>query len=95
MERPFLTPLLPSPDREGSLADDSDRLRRALAADPALAGRASCDGAGLVTLTGPSGNLPPASLKERQAWEHHVRLRVAAELGKDVASGLIVRWGSL
>ncbi len=46
-------------------------------------------------LTGPDGGPAPASLKERQRWELHVRLRLAAELGEAEASAAIIRWGCI
>jgi hypothetical protein len=62
----------------------------ALAADPALIGRVTCDGN--VVVIGPNGGPCPTSLKERERWELHVRLRVQAELGPVVAAGIMVRW---
>jgi hypothetical protein len=93
MGDPFLTPLLPQPDgqTDGHLA----RLRRALKADPALAGRASCDQSGSVVLTGPHGGRPPKSLKERERWMLHVRLRLATELGAAAATRVQVHWAEL
>jgi hypothetical protein len=92
MDATFFTRLLPD-DFQSS--DHCALLRAALGADPALAGRASCDDAGLITLTGPDGGEPPASAKERQRWEMHVRLRLAAELGEDVAAEAVVRWAGV
>jgi hypothetical protein len=89
---PLLTPLLSDPSPDAGQPYARDRLMRALAADPALAGRARCDEAGAIVLTGPGGGRPPASLKERQRWELHVRLRLAAELGDAAASAAIIRW---
>lgn len=91
---PLLTPILPSPSLDAGGADQS-RLVRALAADPALSGRVSCDGAGIIRLTGPDGGPPPASLKERQRWEVHVRLRLATELGETAASEAAIRWACI
>ncbi len=72
----------------------SRSLAQAVAADPALSGRARCDAAGGVILTGAGGGPPPASRKEREVWELHVRLRVAGELGENAASELTIRWGA-
>ena len=68
---PLLSPVLA--DR-----DPTDRIARALAADPALGRRARWDGRAVV-LTGPDGTPPPASSKERRRWELHVHHRVAAD----------------
>ncbi len=89
MDTTFLTPLLPD-DFVSTLPHE--RLRAALAADPALAGRVSCDDTGLITLTGPEGGAPPGSVKERQRWELHVRLRLAAELGESISAMANIRW---
>ena len=92
MDSTFLTRLLPddftSPHRH-------ERFRAALDADPALKGRVLCDEHGLVTLTGPDGGLTPGSVKERQRWEMHVRLRLAAELGDEEAAAAVVRWADV
>lgn len=95
MESTLLTPLLPVPAADAAPEHPRARLRAALLADPALAGRVSCDDAGLVTLTGPAGGAPPASAKERQRWEMHVRLRLAAELGESAAAAAVVQWSDL
>ena len=89
MDTTFLTRLLPD---DFASAQPYARLRAALVADPALAGRVSCDEAGLITLTGPEGGAPPASVKERQRWELHVRLRLAAELDESTAATAELRW---
>lgn len=93
MATPLLTPLLRS--RPPAIADtlDRNRVRQALAADPALAGRAAYDDGGAVILTGPAAGPPPASAKERRRWELHVRLRIAVELGERLGAGLPIRWG--
>jgi len=88
----FLTPLLPERERNARDGNRRDPLRRVLAADPALAGRVFSGERGTVILTGPAGGPPPTSLKERQRWELHVRLRIAAELGETAAGGVEVRW---
>jgi len=88
----LLTPLLPDPNLDPVDHDRRSRLERALAADPALAGRVHCDASGAIILTGPGAGPPPASLKERQRWELHVRLRLAAELGEAAASASNVQW---
>ena len=93
MPSPFLLPLLPESVRQSESGSLDERIRRVLAADPALAGRARCDETGAVVLTGPSGGPSPASAKERQCWELHVRLRLAAELG-ETASPVLVRWAT-
>jgi hypothetical protein len=89
MDSTFLTRLLPddftSPHRH-------ERFRAALDVDPALKGRVLCDEHARITLTGPGGGLSPGSVKERQRWEMHVRLRLAAELGDDEAAVAVVRW---
>ena len=92
MPAPFFTRLLRCrvPDPTGSI--DGGRLRRALAADPALAGRVTCDEAGTVVLTGAAAGAPPASAKERQRWELHLRLRLAAEFGERAATTVRIRW---
>lgn len=92
MRTSFLTPLLRRANREEYPPGKRDQLERALAVDPALSGRFVCDAAGSVVLTGPSLGAPPISLKERSRWELHVRLRLAAELGGEVASVAVVRW---
>lgn len=92
MPAPFLTPLLRCRVHDVAGAIDGGRLRRALAADPALAGRAACDDVGTVILTGPAAGAPPASAKERRRWELHVRLRLAAELGERPAAAAQIRW---
>jgi len=89
MDTTFLTRLLPD---DFTSAHPHERLRAALAADPALAGRVSCDDAGLITLTGPAGGPPPGSVKERQRWEMHVRLRLAAELGESTGGAAVMQW---
>ena len=88
----LLTPLLADSASETDDASEYSKLRRALAADPALVGRVSCDDSGVVVLTGPTGGTPPASKKERERWELHVRLRLAAELGQAAASTTTLRW---
>jgi hypothetical protein len=88
---PLLTRLLEPPDRD-SASDLDVRLRRALAADPALAGRVRWQGTGFVLLTGPVGAPPPTSLKERRRWELHVRLRLVAELGESEADPIALSW---
>ena len=90
MDATFLTRLLPD---DFTAPHRHERLRAALEADPALTGRVSCDEHGVVTLTGPAGGQSPASAKERQRWEMHVRLRLAAELGDADAAAAVVRWG--
>ena len=92
MDTTFLTRLLPA---DFSGANPVERVRAAITVDPALAGRVSCDDAGVITLTGPGGGLPPASAKERQRWEMHVRLRLASELGESEASAAVVRWSDV
>jgi hypothetical protein len=89
---PLLTPLLPDPGLDPGEPDERSRLVRALAADPALVGRVHCDASGAIILTGPGAGPPPASLKERQRWELHVRLRLRAELGEAAASASNVQW---
>jgi len=89
---PLLTPLLPNPSHDAGEPDERGRAVRALAADPALAGRVHWDTSGAIILTGPDGGPPPASLKERQRWELHVRLRLAAELGDATASAADIKW---
>ncbi|MDP3772666.1 MAG: hypothetical protein Q8Q85_00185 [Gemmatimonadales bacterium] len=88
----LLTPLLPEPDPRAGDSPEHDRLRQALRADPALAGRVAREQAGTIVLTGPDGGPPPASLKERRRWELHVRLRLAAELGEAAAAQVSVGW---
>jgi hypothetical protein len=89
MDSTFLTRRLPD---DFTSAEPHEGLRAALGVDPALAGRASCDDGGLITLTGPGGGPPPGSVKERQRWEMHVRLRLAAELGESAAAAAVVQW---
>lgn len=89
MDATFFTRLLPD---DLNSAPRHERVRAALALDPALAGRVSWDDAGRITLTGPAGGRPPASVKERQRWEMHVRLRIAAELDEETSAGVVVRW---
>lgn len=89
MDTTFFTRLLPD---DFSAAQPQERLRAALAVDPALSGRLSCDDSGLIALTGPAGGPPPGSAKERQRWELHVRLRLAAELGESAAAAAVMRW---
>jgi hypothetical protein len=89
MDSTFLTRLLPD---DFTAAHQHERFRAALEADPALKGRAFCDERGVITLTGPAGGPTPASVKERQRWEMHVRLRLASELGEEDAAGATVRW---
>ena len=71
-----------------------DSFRVALAAEPVLAGRVRCDDAGIIELTGANGSAPPGSLKERERWELHVRLRLEAELGHAAATTARVRWAA-
>lgn len=71
---------------------EADSIRIALAADPALAGRARCAADATIELTGADGSAPPMSLKERQRWEMHVRLRLEAELGHAVATNARICW---
>jgi len=82
----LLSPLLPS-GRTGRPVS----VEVALAADPALIGRVTCDG-NVVVIGGLAGGPCPTSLKKREGWELHVGLRVQAELGPVVAAGIIVRW---
>ena len=89
MDASFLTRLLPD---DFTAPHRHDRLRAALDADPALTGRVSCDEHGVITLTSPASGRSPASAKERQRWEMHVRLRLAAELGDADAAAAVVRW---
>jgi len=93
MPAPFLLPLLPESVRQADAGPLDERIRRALAADPALAGRIRGAESGAVVLTGPAGGPSPASAKERQRWELHVRLRLAAEMG-ETASRVLVRWAT-
>ena len=90
--RTLLTPLLPTKDQSAGDSSERDRLRQALLADPALAGRVARVEAGAIMLTGPGGGPPPASLKERRRWELHVRLRLVAEFGEAAASRATIRW---
>ena len=90
MAASILTPL--TGDHQARHDADGSRVRRALAADPALAGRVSCDDRGTVVLTGPADGPSPASRKERRRWELHVRLRLAAELGGVPPAALEIRW---
>jgi hypothetical protein len=92
MAASFLTPLLPPSDHASGDGAEHDRVRRALAADPALADRVTCDEQGHVILSGVGAGPPPRSLKERRRWELHVRLRLAAELGEAAAHGRVIRW---
>ena len=69
-EAPLLTPLLPPGGGDESV---TERLRQALAADPALEGRYAFDAAGGVVVLG------AATAKERRRWELHIRLRLEAE----------------
>ena len=89
MDASFFTRLLPDDSKDGR---PHERLRAALAADPALLGRASCNETGHVVLTGPASGPAPSSSKERQRWEMHVRLRIAAELDPHTSVDVIVRW---
>lgn len=81
----LLSPLVRNPDK--TLSD-------ILAADAALAGRARVAGAHEVVLSGPRGGPIPASHKERRRWELHVLMRIAAELGADEASNVILSWSN-
>ena len=91
MTDPFLRPvLLDAATRPGP--DGEDRLQQALAADPALAGRATSDPRGCVILTGPANGPPPPSAKERRRWELHVRFRLAAEFGEAAAALVPIHW---
>ena len=89
----LLKPLLPRPaaPRREPVAE---RAWRALLADPALHGRVARTPCGTVVITGADGGPPPASMKERQRWELHVRLRLAVELGDDTAAAVSVRWAT-
>jgi hypothetical protein len=89
MDSTFLTRLLPE---DLTTSHPHERRRAALNADPALAGRVSCDDRGTITLTGPGGGLPPGSVKERKRWEMHVRMRLAAELGEETAAAAVICW---
>ena len=92
MAPPLLTPLLRSRPPASPNTIDPSRIRRALAADPALAGRAVFDDGGFVILTGPAAGPAPASAKERQRWELHVRLRLTVEIGEESATLVRLRW---
>ncbi len=92
MANPFLVPLLPDAARDRPDLDEADRLQRALAADPALAGRATSDRTGSVILTGPAEGPPPPSAKERRRWELHVRFRLVAEFGEAAAAVVPIHW---
>ena len=70
MDATFLTPLLPD---DLPISDRHERLRAALGADPALAGRVSCDDAGLITLTGPAGGTSARHSGTRRAPEGPAR----------------------
>jgi len=89
-----LLPLLPESVRQAESGSLDERIRRALAADPALAGRVRGDKGGAVVLSGPAGGPPPSSAKERRRWEIHVRLRLVAELGEAAAAGAAICWVS-
>jgi hypothetical protein len=86
-----LLPLLPESVRQAESGSLDERIWRALAADPALAGRVRRD-RGAVVLSGPAGGPPPSSAKERRRWEIHVRLRLVAEFGEAAAAGAVIRW---
>lgn len=85
----LLTPLIQNDSQGGAHGSD---IWRALATDPALAGRVHCDVRGAVVLTGREGGAAPRSQKERRRWELHVRLRLVAELGETAAAALEIRW---
>lgn len=67
-------------------------MKKVLAADRALTGRAVCNADGTIVLTGPNGSRPPDSAKDRERLELHVRLRIAADLGLVVAESVRIRW---
>ncbi len=92
MTRTLLTSLLPHQHPATSAPDAWDSFKVALAADPVLKGRVRCDETGVIELTGPNGSAPPGSLKERERWELHVRLRLEAEIGPTAAAAARVRW---
>jgi hypothetical protein len=69
-EAPLLTPLLPPAGADEPVAE---RLRQALAADPALEGRYALDADGGVIVLG------AANARERRRWELHIKLRLEAE----------------
>src|SRR5476651_793840 len=87
----LLRPLLKETGSDEATADDRAGVIRALAIDPALHGRASCDEEGFVVLTA-SDDRTRGRSKERRRWELHVRLRLTAELGDDVANSISIRW---
>ena len=88
----LLTPLLPDSLDDVAGGAARDLVSRALAVDPALAGRVRCEADGIIVLTGTDGSAAPLSSKERQRWELHVRLRLATELGEATAAAARVRW---
>lgn len=69
------------------------RVWRAVAGDPALAGRVARAGAAKVVLTGPSYGVPPASVRERERLCRHVKARIEADTGRTAqALGVAIRW---
>ena len=88
---PLLSRLLNETAAERATVDHAANVVRALAIDPALRGRVRCDKEGVVILSDLAGRVP-SSAKERARWELHVRLRVTAECGAEVAGTVSIRW---
>jgi hypothetical protein len=87
----LLRPLLNAAESGATSVGDHAAISRALAVDPALRYRASCNDEGVVVLSDLDGRAPE-SAKEKARWELHVRLRLETELGEDVAASVRTRW---
>lgn len=87
----LLRPLLSEADSGGPTDDRRASIARALTVDPALRSRVRCHDDGVIVLSDLNGRTP-SSTKERERWQLHVRLRLAAELGTEVADAATIRW---
>ncbi len=71
------------------------RLWRALAGDPALAGRVARSGVAVVLLTGPRFGPGPDSALARELWRRYALERIRADTGHTAdALGVALQWAS-